>query len=66
MSHEFACVIHVYEYIDCFGGMIRNSWGSLLDWGAAACVVIDIGVTLAFVCQFLALLIVHRCVSLDS
>uniref|UniRef100_A0A0D3D4J4 Uncharacterized protein n=1 Tax=Brassica oleracea var. oleracea TaxID=109376 RepID=A0A0D3D4J4_BRAOL len=39
---------------------VENSWESLLDWGCSSLRSVDIGVTLGFGCQFLALLIISE------
>ena len=40
--------------------LVVNSWESLLDWGCSSLRSVDIGVTLGFGCQFLALLIISE------
>ena len=40
--------------------LVVNSWGSLLEWGCSSLRCVDIGVTLGFVYQILALLIVSE------
>ena len=60
VSHWLACIICVYEYVD-FGGMFSCKLvGIAFGLGCSSLRCVDIGVTLGFVCQFLALLIVSE------
>ena len=60
VSHWLAYIICVYEYVD-FGGMFSCKLvGIAFGLGCSSLRCVDIGVTLGFVCQFLALLIVSE------
>ena len=60
ISHQLACVVFVYEFMNYFGCMLglETLGESLLDWWCPRSRCVHIEVTLGFVCQLLAVLIV--------